>query len=111
MSVLMTSHLFLLADGSRGEGLGIPSHHHGCHSRRRQRRHVHGWCCWFIPLRAVLLQVGDRPRCLASWSFWTRRTVMQCTGFAGDDAFRGMFPIVDDRLASWSVIDLRTFLL
>ena len=36
LSALGTSHLFLLADGSRGEGLGIPSPQPGCHSRRRQ---------------------------------------------------------------------------
>ena len=64
VSVLMTSHRFLLADWSRGEGLGIPSPLHGCHTRRRQRRHVQGWCCWSLPLRAVLLPVGARPRCL-----------------------------------------------
>ena len=81
VSVLMTSHLFLLADWSRCEGLGIPSHLHGCHTRRRQRRHVQGWCCWSLPLRAVLLPVCARPRCLTSWSVWTRRTLVQCTGF------------------------------
>ena len=83
--VLGTSLLFLLADGLRSEGLGIPSPHLGCHSRRRQRRHVQGWCCWSLPLRAVLLPVGARarclacpvvrPRCAASWPFWTRRTL------------------------------------
>ena len=30
LPVRMSSLLFLLADGLRGEGLGIPSHHHGC---------------------------------------------------------------------------------
>ena len=44
--VLGSFLLFLLADGLRGEGLGTPSPHLGCLSRRRQRRHVHGWCCW-----------------------------------------------------------------
>ena len=63
VSVLGSSHRFLLADGLRGEGLGIPSPHL-CHARRRQRRHVQGWCCWSLPLRAVLLPVGARPRCL-----------------------------------------------
>ena len=97
VSVLMTSHRFLLADWSRGEGLGIPSPLHGCHTRRRQRRHVQGWCCWSLPLRAVLLPVGARPRCLTSRSVWTRRTVVQCTGFAGGYSPRSMFPSVDDR--------------
>ena len=97
VSVLGTSHRFLLADGPRREGLGIPSPHLGCQSRRRQRRHVQGWCCWFLPLRAVLLPVGARPRCLASWSVWTRRTVEQCTGFAGNYSPRSVFPSVDDR--------------
>ena len=89
VSVLMTSHRFLLADWSRGQGFGIPSPLHGCHTRRRQR--------WSLPLRAVLLLVGARPRCLASWSVWTRRTVVQCTGFAGGYSPRSMFPSVDDR--------------
>ena len=38
-----------------------------------------------------------RPRCLASWSVWTRRTVVQCTGFARDHSPRSMLPSVDDR--------------
>ena len=42
VSVLMTSHRFLLADWSRGEGRGIPSPHLGCHTRRRLRRHAQG---------------------------------------------------------------------
>ena len=97
VSVRMPSHRCLLSDGPRGEGLGNPSPLLGCHSRRRQRRHVQGWCCWSLPLCAVLLPVGARPRCLASWSVWTRRTVVQCTGFAGDYSPRSMFPSVDDR--------------
>ena len=36
-------------------------------------------------------------RCLTSWSAWTRRTVVQCTGFAAGYSPRSMFPSVDDR--------------
>ena len=58
---------------------------------------MQGWFCWSLPLRAVLLPVGARPRCLASWSVWTRRTVVQCIGFTGDYSPRSTFPSVDDR--------------
>ena len=104
VSVLGTSLLFLLADGLRGEGLGISSPHLGCHSRRRQRRHVQGVLCSFLlvpgpdawrhgrsgpegQLCSVLvllviillvlcsLLLTTGPWFAASWPLWTRRTL------------------------------------
>ena len=82
----------------RGEGLGIPSLLHGCHTRRRQRRHVQGPRCstswpvrikstvmsvlgWFAgdsAPRAVFLALSSGPWFAASWPVWTRGTVCRC---------------------------------
>ena len=70
VSVLMTSHRFLLADWSRGEGLGIPSPHLGCH--------IVGSLALQLVLLVTLLALcflrSRQASCSLSWPVCSRRT-------------------------------------
>ena len=54
VSVLMTSHRFLLADWSRGEGLGIASPHLGCHIVGSLASQVSSTCAQLVLLVTLL---------------------------------------------------------
>ena len=50
-----------------------------------------------VHLELCSLWLSSGPRCLASWSVWTRRTGMQWGTFPGDDATCVVFPSIGGR--------------